>query len=312
MSEATQDQLLAATTPEALAALMGETVDKDVKPEGVTEPAPAAPSESAAPSAPSEPGPIAGVATKSGGTVLPYAVLRDARHEAAEHRRRADAEAQRAADLERQLNEAKQKLEQQAAGGTPQPAEGPSIDELIARAQTDIPELAALGQHVKDLQAQVAAAAAAAPAPAAPAAPPAPTIDQEVDARMAVDEALATCPLLMQYRQTGGIVWERAKELDNQLKDSPDFASKTLAERFAAVQERLADELGVQVPKPQATTPPAPPVEPFRPNTLSDLPSGTAPQGDGQISDRMDGMALTRRFQNMTDAQVQAAIRRAG
>lgn len=312
MTEATQDQLLGATTPEALAALMGAADAEDKKPEGVTEAAPAAPTESATPSATSEPGPIAGVATKSGSTVLPYSVLRDARHEAAEARRRADSEAQRAVDLERQLNEAKQKLEQLAAGGTTQPAEGPSIDELIARAQTDIPELAALGQHVKDLQAKVAAAASAAPAPTAPAAPPAPTVEQEVDARMAVDEALATCPLLMQYRQTGGIVWERAKELDTQLQASPDFASKTLAERFAAVQERLAGELGVQVPKPQATTPPAPPVEPFRPNTLSDLPPGVAPQGDGQISDRMDGMALTRRFQSMTNEQIQAAIRKAG
>jgi len=311
----TQDQLLAATNPEALAALMAQA-DGTPQQQGVTATtqvlaqADAAQGQgtgagSATPGADSERDPTpTGVATKSGKGVLPFSVLQQERQERQHWRAQA-------LDLQTKLEEATAELERVRTSGGSQEQQADALadltDEEIAAAEADFPLVAKIARRLK---AQPPAAAPAAPAPA-------PTQDDQDDTAAAVHSAIASNPLLSKWQQTGGVVWDRAIELDNQLRDDPAFRGKSLADRFAEVQTRLAGELGIPVPSPNAPAPapgltaaPAPQPEPFRPNTLSDLQGGARTQHD-PINEEADGMALARRFATMTPDQLQAAIRRA-
>lgn len=311
----TQDQLLAATSPEALAALMAQA-DGPPQQQGVTAPspepapadaapAPAPAAASATPGADSErdPAPV-GVATKSGKGVLPFSVLQRERQERQHWRAQA-------LDLQTKLEQTAAELERLRTSGGTQEQQADALaelsDEEIAAAEADFPLVAKIARRLK--------AQAPAPAPAAPA--PAPTQDDEDDTAAAVHSAIEALPLLSKWQQTGGVVWGRAIELDNQLQADPAFRGKSLADRFAEVQTRLAGELGIPVPSPTAPAPapasaaaPTPQPEPFRPNTLSDLQGGARTQHD-PINPDADGMALARRFAAMTPDQLQAAIRRA-
>jgi hypothetical protein len=312
----TQDQLLAATSPEALAALMAQA-DGPPQQQGVTAPsqepaqADAAQTQAtgtggATPGADSERDPApAGVATKSGKGVLPFSVLQQERQERQHWRGQA-------LDLQTKLDEATAELERLRASGGTQQQQADALadlsDEEIAAAEADFPLVAKIARRLK------AQAPAAAPA-AAPA--PAPTQDDQDDTAAAVHSAIEALPLLSKWQQTGGVVWDRAIELDNQLQADPAFRGKSLSDRFAEVQTRLASELGISVPSPTSPAPapastaaPTPQPEPFRPNTLSDLQGGARTQHD-PINPDADGMALARRFAAMTPDQLQAAIRRA-
>lgn len=309
----TTDQLLNATTPEALAALMAaETAPPQ---QGVTAPAPApvqadaapAPAavESASPGADSS-DPV-GVATKSGKGVLPFRVLLDERQEKQHWRGQA-------LTLKQQLEQAQARIQELQATGTAQQqadALGELTDEEIAEAEADFPLLAKVARRLK------AQPATQAPA-SAPAAAPAPTADPQDEAddtAAAVHAALNANPLLSSWQQKGGVVWGRAVELDDAIKAEPAWATKPLAERFAEVQRRLAEELGIPVPaahqQQQAAAPAPATPEPtnFRPNTLSDLGGGAATQHD-PLDASQDGMALARRFATMTPDQIAAAVRR--
>lgn len=321
----TQDDLLNATTPETLAALMARGDDTAIQ--GVTAPAPAPVATAAVDSAAAAPAPAqaadgaapgtessesqAGVATKSGKGVLPYRVLADERT-AKQHWR------DQAQSLDQQLATAKAQIQaMQKSGGTQQDIQGvldSFTDEEIDRADEDIPLLAKVARALKS------------GALTAPAASPAPAQAAAVDPQDAADEkaaavhaAMAATPLLSRLQQRGGAVWATAVGLDEKLQGDPAWASKPLAERFAEVQRQIADELGIDVPV-QATTTPAPApaqapaparaqVQPFQPNTLSDL-TGATPAGEGGINERDDGMAMARQFAHMSDAQMAAAIRR--
>lgn len=308
----TTEQLLSATTPEALAALMAsETAPTQ---QGVTSPAPApvqadaapAPAavDSASPSADSSE--AAGVATKSGKGVLPFRVLLDERQEKQHWRGQA-------LTLQQQLEQAQARIQELQGQGTAQQqadALGELTDEEIAAAEVDFPLLAKVARR---LQAQPASAPASAPATAP--APVADTQDEADDTAAAVHAAIGAHPLLSSWQQKGGVVWGRAIELDEAIKSDPAWANKPLAERFGEVQKRLADELGITAPaahqQQQAAAPAPATPEPtnFRPNTLSDLGGGAATQHD-PLDASQDGMALARRFATMTPEQIAAAVRR--
>lgn len=325
-SPVTQDDLLSATTPETLAALMARGDDAAIQ--GVTAPAPAPVATAAVDSAAAAPAPApaadgaapgtegsesqAGVATKSGKGVLPYRVLADERT-AKQHWR------DQAQSLEQQLATAQAHIQAlQKSGGTQQDIQGvldSFTDEEIDRADEDIPLLAKVARALKS-GALTAPAASPAPAPVA-AVDPQDAADEQA---AAVHAAMAATPLLSRLQQRGGAVWATAVGLDEKLQGDPAWASKPLAERFAEVQRQIADELGIEVPVQATTTTPAPApaqapaparaqVQPFQPNTLSDL-TGATPVGEGGINERADGMAMARQFAHMSDAQMAAAIRR--
>ena len=311
----TQEQLLNATTPEALAALMaaeaaplqqGVTAPATAPAQADAAPAPAA-TDSASPGADSS-DPV-GVATKSGKGVLPFRVLLDERQEKQHWRGQA-------LTLQQQLEQAQARIQELQGKGTEQQqadALADLTDDEIAAAEADFPLLAKVARRLKAAPIQQAPASAPAAAPAAPAVDPQ---DEADDTAAAVHAALTAHPLLSSWQQKGGVVWGRAVELDDAIKADPTWANKPLTERFGEVQRRLAGELGVAVPPAQQTQPapaPAPATTPepanFRPNTLSDLGGGAATQHD-PLDASQDGMALARRFASMTPDQIAAAVRR--
>lgn len=209
----------------------------------------------------------AGVLTKDGKHVIPHFVL-------AEERRSKSL-------LQQQLTEANRKLQEQAllleSGGKPADKVGYS-DEQLAELETDFPQLLPLLNTVKELQANAAKnQSRAIPVNQEDVAA------QEVAAQEAMDAAFAGRALLSKYRETGGVVWNRAVEIDNTLQKDPAFASKTMAERFAAVEQSLAAELGIPLstPKPQAAAQAAPARPRATPTPAEVMPTLTDFTGSG-------------------------------
>lgn len=223
----------------------------------------------------------AGVATKDGKRVIPYAVLQDER----EARKAAAA---RNAELEAQLAKLQEQLNgSQPANQATADAVAEFTDEEIEAAETDFPLLAKLARTMRR-QVQVQAA------PQAPAAP-------AIDVQALIDEH----PLLAGWQAKGGIAWQSAVTLDQQLKDDPTWGTKPIAERFAEVQRRIADEFGVATPKPApaakppaAKPAPAPEATTINP-TLTDFNGSPASVGDplkgmniGQMVDATMNMSM--------------------
>lgn len=221
---------------------------------------------------------VDGVLTKDGKHTMPYAVLQGARREALENRQRAEA-----------LEETNRQLQEQIeALKTGQPSgESEFTAEQLAQVEADFPQLAPYIKTIKTLTDQVAELRQS-PTQARP--DPRSQIDQQLDAQAQLDAALAARPLLSKYSEQGGVVWSRAVEIDKALINDPAFAGKSLTERFAETERRLADELGIPVPgapKTTQTTVSAAAIDAAPrsgPSTLSDI-TGTAPAVDRDVWD---------------------------
>lgn len=315
----TQDELLGATTPEALAALMAKAGESQ---EGVTDnsqqlQADAAGATSstdgAAPSTGSEG--ASGIATKSGNGVLPYSVLQQEREQKGQWR-------VRAAEAEQQRDEATRQLQELQGKVVP--------DELLSTAMDmtdgELDDLKYINPKAHKAVTLARAMAGTAPAAAPAAAPaPAPAEDLPPEAQEARDEAVAAMqgrPLLQRLAKQGGDLWKEAGQLDALLELDAEWGAKPMPERFAEVERRMAAKLGIRLAPaaPTRTQPTAPAPAPrqaaedipsFRPNTLSDLHSGASPDAADGFSEQADGAAMAARFSQMTDAQMAAVIRRA-
>lgn len=273
--------------------------------------APAATDSSATPAATAETtSDIAGVLTKDGKHVIPHSVLRGARLEASMAQ-------QRARELEENNRKLQEQIRQLQSGETPNAATVAGYTpEQLEQMRADFPALSPLLDTVKDLQAKVAQA------PAATTQQPSATevATREADTQDEFDRVFASLPLLAKYRDTGGVVWNRAVELDAQLTASdPAYANLDTAGRFARVQADLAAELGVAVPAASTQTPPAattaattqaataaapaPAAAAATPQTLlptlTDLGGGTVSTGDpmsgmspGQMVDKAMNMSM--------------------
>lgn len=240
-------------------------------------------SEAPAAAAVTEPPPEqpAGVATKDGKHVLPFAVLKETREGKQVAEAKAAALAERNAALEAELAQVK-------AGKASVIADIPAhSDEEIERAATDFPELAATMRNNNLLRATVMQmsermAALQQPAPA----------QTQPDQGDPIQDLIDQHPLLARWQAKGGGVWQDCIDTDKALRDDPAWATKPMAERFAEVQRRVAEDLGVSVPSatPKTTPEPTPPAVPkpieTRPS-LSDL-KGTPPQTTDDIWARMD------------------------
>lgn len=262
----------------------GESASQEAQPASTPAPAPAASAPAAAPAeqpkesqssetpaaATNEPAEVVGVQTKDGKHTLPYAVLQEARRAAAENKARA-------AELEEETNKLKAQIESLKSGKA-QAGDGPS-DEELAKLAEDFPQLAPVLQTVKTLQAQVASAQQAAPK-----VDPRTQIDQELEAQAELDAELAARPLLSKYQAIGGVVWNRAIEIDAALMRDRNFAGKSLSERFTEVERQLADELGIQVPQAQqAVQQPAPAARAPQPQPTTQTVSKAAIEGAPQV-----------------------------
>lgn len=83
---------------------------------------------------------------------------------------------------------------------------------------------------------------------------PAAAVRQEPDEAAAVQAEIDNLPLLTRWQAKGGPVWAAAVELDQALQTDPVWSAKPQGERFAEVQRRVAEDLGIPIPTPQATT----------------------------------------------------------
>ena len=237
------------TDADAIADLLNLQPDEVVSNLGETEGAPAAdatpvipvadvaaPQDSSAspPAAPETPTEIAGVLTKDGKHVIPHSVLTSERLEKILHREDASAQRLRAEAAEQALEDIK-------AGKATLP--GALTEEMVAQREADFPE------HGKELRAafeQIKIAQANAKQFAPQARNVAQEAEAEANAAEVLDGAIAARPLLARYRDTGGVVWQRAIEMDNQLAGTyPD-----IAQRFVQVEKQLAAELGIQLSTP--------------------------------------------------------------
>lgn len=225
-----------------------ETAAAAPAPEAQAPAAAPAPVESSAPAAAaenvSEDG-AAGVATKDGKRVIPYAVLHDARQTAAANAARANELTQTVARLQQEL-EAKQAGDAtRTSEAQAQAAAAQISDEELAELEADMPVVAKLVKGYRELQAKVEQAPAPAPAAAAPA------VD---DVQPLIDNQ----PLLARWQAKGGAMWAEAIQRDAELKDDPAWAAKPVAERFAEVERQLATEYGIPVPAAATPNPPTP------------------------------------------------------
>lgn len=278
-------------------------------------PAPAAESSTSPPAAaPATDVTVEGVLAKDGKHVLPYSALQESRRDALLNKRRAD-----------ELAEANQRLQEQleaAKAGKPIDGEPAMSDEQMAALEKDFPQLAPLVQQSRALQERVAQLTDQ--QRQATRVNPNDEIDAQLDAQAQLDAAMAQRPLLSRYSEQGGVVWQRAVEIDRGLLGNPQWAAKPIAERFAETERLLAQELGVAVPastqQPQTTAPAAPAAAPAAatrvdpatatpagPSTLSDI-TGTAPRVEKDPwDDRLpiEGLAAAER---MTDEQLMRSL----
>ena len=115
--------------------------------------------------------------------------------------------------------------------------------------------------------------------------PPPPETEGEQAAREARDALMAN-PTLVAWQEAGGSEWQRAIELDKEMQFLPEWQTKTFAERFTAVVEKVNAELAAA----QRGTPEKPAKEetevekaldklnagPDAPSSLTDLGGGGA------------------------------------
>ncbi len=291
--------------------------------EPAPEPAAAEPAKAAEPAAASPATPkVAGVSSKDGKTVLPYAALQA-------ERRAARSAAGRAEAAERALAETRQQLEDLKAGKQPPPKaselEGMTEAELEEIKQ-DFPGMAKLVDVALATARQLAELKKAGKSAAGEAAA---TAEQDEEAE--AEEAIDSNPVLLGWMTDPKHAdkFERAKVLDRALEGSPKWKDKPLAERFAHVTKLVADEFDIELPKadtpepepepqPQATKPPkADPTAALQkaqrvaPNTLSDFKGGSADPNSERI-ENLPAQRMLSRFEDMSDAEIDAHLAKFG
>lgn len=241
---------------------------------------------------------VAGVASKDGSRVLPYAALQS------ERRARAHATG-RAARAEEELAAARQQIADLKAGKT-DPAE--LSEEDVAQMESDFPDqgakLRAVFNQNKELKAKV----------------PTSTRTEEVDEDDPTQEAIDQVPLLVEWQHQDVEKFERAQAIDQVLEGSPKWKNKPVVERFAQVAKLVAEEYDIPYEEPQQATKPS--TSPASngtkkaiesasrttPNTLSDFKGGAVPNSDKVNFERLTPAVMLSRFADMTDAEMDAHL----
>lgn len=208
---------------------------------------------------------VDGVLTRDGKRVIPFEVLQQTRTTALEAQKRAQA-------LEATNQELQKQVEAMKAGkaDSASPVTEQFSKERIEALKADLPEVAELMESQNRLIKELAEArkqtAVAAPA------------ETHEQARNAVQAEIDNHALLVKWQTSSPLLWGRAREVDAALQADPAWAVKSLGERFAEVEKRVAEEVGIAVPAPSkpaaptaaapaAPTPPAAPAQPPAPAT---------------------------------------------
>lgn len=252
---------------------------------------------------------VAGVASKDGSRVLPYAALQAERRSASRERgarERAEAE----------LAQARQTIEDLKSGKVPAEKSADDLSDAdIEQIATDFPALAKVARAVKSTREQLAVAQAK------PAAAEKTTADDDTDpAAEALQDAIDMVPLLSEWQAADPEKFARAVEIDGVARNSPKWRDKPMVDRFAYVAKQVADEFDIQIPdpSPRSTTKPADKASDViasakraAPNTLSDFKGGQVEQ----TTERIENMSVIKardRMASMTDAEIDAHLAKFG
>ena len=278
LKNATEDDEVVEEVAEEQAEESAEQTEEPTAEEPAQEPA-----EEPEPKAEPEPAKPAGVASKDGKAVLPYAALKGARAETKRERElRERAEAERDA--------MKEQLDAIKAGKT----ESDPLEALVE----DFPAAKALVDEVKTLREQVKVKVVA------------PVKESDEDP---IQEAIDSVPLLAEWQAADPEKWARATAIDNALRESPKWKSKPLEARFQHVARMVADEFDIQTekdePSPAPRVPRQDPEEVVKAakraplNTLSDFKSGAATKSDNP--DRLSPQKQVAMVEQMSAAAFQ-------
>jgi hypothetical protein len=245
-----------------------------------------------------------GVASKDGTRVLPYGALQAARRDA----RRAETKAE---SLQRQLDEANQRIADLKSGKAP---ESEITEEEVARMEEEFPDegkkMRSLFERAKALEKQIPAAKSA----------------TEEAGDDPVQEAIDQVPMLLKWQHEDGEKFARAVEHDAVLMNSPKWKDKPAVERFAEATRRTADEFDIPVDKPKASSSepaagdkkpdakpnPADAAVRKNPETLSDFKGGAVPDHASLDVSRASPQQLLGRMQGMSDAEIDAHLAKYG
>ena len=184
------------------------------------------------------------ILAKDGVHTIPYDVLEATRERARQAEERAQqlsADAAKATQLEKELSDLKQRAVDAGVDASILDDSGLN-DEQLKELMEEYP---ALGKHLQALTRQISTLTSS-PSVAAPASVP------PVGAS-AVDVALMQLPELDNWRTGDQDRWDMALVIDGRLQKDPDFAGKSLVQRFQEVQRRVKAAFGDAPAQDQAS-----------------------------------------------------------
>lgn len=247
---------------------------------------------------------VAGIASKDGSRVLPYAALQAERRAARQERGARER-------VEAELAQTRQQLEDLKSGKTA--AENP--DELTAEELEQLNEFPVIAKMARTLAATKEQLVKAQKAVATQTR----NAEPEVDPVDAAQEAVDQIPLLSEWQANDREKFARAVEIDAVMRNSPKWKDKPMEARFAHVTKQVADEFDVQIPdeKPLANTSAdkanavIDKAKRVAPNTLSDFKGGQVDQTTERISE-MSNTKMFARMSQMSDAEIDEHLRSLG
>lgn len=184
------------------------------------------------------------ILAKDGVHTIPYDVLEATRERARQAEERAQqlsADAAKATQLEKELNDLKQRAVDAGVDASLLDDSGLN-DEQLKELMEEYP---ALGKHLQALTRQISALTAS-PTAAAPASVPSAGASP-------VDVALMQLPELDGWRSGDQDRWDMALVIDGRLQKDPAFAGKSLVQRFQEVERRVKAAFGDVPAQDQAT-----------------------------------------------------------
>ncbi|QMG41181.1 hypothetical protein HVY60_11545 [Citrobacter freundii] len=168
-------------------------------------------------------------------------ILRQRARQAEERAQQLSVDAAKATQLEKELNDLKQRAVDAGVDASILDDSGLNDEQLKALME----EYPALGKHLQALTRQISTLTSS-PSVAAPASVP------PVGAS-AVDVALMQLPELDNWRTGDQDRWDMALVIDGRLQKDPDFAGKSLVQRFQEVQRRVTAAFGDAPAQDQAS-----------------------------------------------------------
>ena len=245
------------------------------------------------------------ILARDGVHTIPYDVLEATRERARQAEERAQQlsdQAAKAGQLEKELNDLKQRAVDAGVDESILDGAGLNSDQMKELME----EYPALGRHLQSLTQQISALTTtrevAAPVSAAP-------------VGNVVDIALLQTPELDAWRTGDQDRWEMALKIDGQLQKDPDFAGKSLVQRFQEVQSRVKAAFG-DTPAQDPTAIAAQAEKTVAaaaaslPGSPSDVGSTAAEQPTSKAAQiaAQSGNALLHSMAGMSDAEIDALL----